>query len=117
MIATITAEGKHTPSQIHTLKLGTNKIGRRTEPQQQPASGEVLLDTDDASIHRQYHCIIEVIDGGNGYDFILYPFQGASNPTLLGPERKVLHSLDQIYLKAGVPFYIGENTAITLHQK
>ena len=117
MIATITAQGTHTPSQTHVLKAGLNKIGRRTEPQQQPASGEVLLNTEDASIHRQYHCVIEVIANSKGYDYILYPYESAANPTLMGPERKALHPLDQVYLKIGVPFFVGENTAITLHQK
>jgi hypothetical protein len=116
MIGTITAKGSLTPLQTHLLRLGLNKIGRRTDPDQQAASDEILIDTEDPSIHRQYHCVIEVtINKDNGFDYLLFSYETASNLTLLGGERAPLHKLDQIFLREGADWYVGENTAIVLH--
>ena len=113
-IRKISAQGTETPKQMLTLKIGINKIGRRSDETQLPSNDEILINTQDSSIHRQYHCIIEVTAKNKGFDYILSPFESASNPTCLGPERSPLHRLDAIYLKENVPFYIGQDTMIDL---
>jgi hypothetical protein len=114
MIRNITAQGTETPKQTVALKEGINKIGRRSDDKQQLAADEVLIQTDDSSIHRQYHCVIEVIANGKTYDYILSPFESATNPTYLGQERDQMHQLDAIYLKENAVFQVGQDTIITL---
>jgi hypothetical protein len=114
MIKEITAEGTETPKQSWPLKEGINKIGRLSDDHPQPAPSELLLQTQDTSIHRQYHCVIEVIANGNDYDYILSPFETATNPTYLGRERSLMHPLDAVYLNDSLPFYIGQDTVLML---
>jgi hypothetical protein len=115
MIGTITAKGLDTPLQRHQLKIGINRIGRLSDDSQQAAADEVLLNTSDSSIHRQYHCVIEVVLKKDDYNYILSPYQTASNATCIGHDRTELHLLDQVYLKENMPFYIGQETVLMLN--
>lgn len=114
MISKISIIGSNTPKQIIPLQEGINKIGRRSDDKQQPASDEILIETQDSSIHRQYHCIIEVVAKEKGYDYILSPFELATNPTYLDQELTPMHNLDAVYLKENSTFYVGHDTTITL---
>ncbi len=114
MIKNITVQGTETPKQILILKIGINKIGRRSDDTQQAAPDEVLIETTDSTIHRQYHCIIDVVAKGNDYDYILSPFESATNPTYFGQERQGMHQLDAIYLKENNSFQVGQDTVIVL---
>lgn len=114
MISKIVAQGKATSKQTFTLKEGFNKIGRRSDSEMKPAIDEVLLQTEDSSIHRHYHCKIQAIINGNTYDYILTPCESATNPTFIGQERHQLHKMDAVYLNENSVFHIGEDTTIVL---
>ncbi|WP_020599953.1 hypothetical protein [Spirosoma panaciterrae] len=109
----LAAEGPDTRSALYPLQPGLNKIGRRADAEQKPLLNEVLIDTNDVLIHRQYHCQIEVrhrTDGG-GFDYVLSAYPGATNPTVLIADAAMpLHALDQVYLQPGAAFTLGSTT-------